>query len=88
MFQLMIGKMLILTELMKELKDTAKEDVVDVKWVFEPEISEKNYVTYSYETIGKMVDKSLETNIISLGRKGYNEVVFVFNYDDELMLKN
>ena len=73
--------------LMKELKDTAKEKVVDVKWVFEPEISEKNYVTYSYETIWEDGDKSLETNIISLGRKGYHEVVFVFNYDDEVDAK-
>jgi len=61
--------------------------VVDVKWVFEPEISEKNYVTYSYETSWEDGGKSLETNIISLGRKGYNEVVFVFNYDDDVNAK-
>ena len=73
--------------LMQELKDTAKEKVVDVKWVFEPEISDKNYVTYSYETIWEDGDKSLETNIISLGRKGYNEVVFVFGYDDDVNAK-
>ena len=73
--------------LMQELKDTAKEKVVDVKWVFEPEISDKNYVTYSYETIWEDGHKSLETNIISLGRKGYNEVVFVFGYDDNVNAK-
>ena len=70
-------------ELMSELKATAKEDVVDTKWVFEPEISEKNYVTYSYETDWADGRKSLETNIISLGRKGYNEVTFVFDYDND-----
>ena len=70
-------------KIMQELKATAKKDVTDVKWVFKPEISDKNYISYSYETNWIDRDKTFETKIISLGRQGYNEVLFVFNYDDD-----
>ena len=67
--------------LLQELKDTSKKEVVDVKWIFKPSISKKNYITYSYETNWDNGDITLETNIISLGRNGYHEVTFVSDYD-------
>lgn len=68
-------------DLMQDLKDTAKKDVIDVQWIFKPKISKKNYVTFSYETSWENGDKTLETNIISLGRNGHHKIVFVSNLD-------
>jgi len=67
--------------LLQELKDTSKKEVVDVKWIFKPSISKKNYITYSYETNWDNGDITLETNIISLGRNGHHEITFVSDYD-------
>ena len=36
------------------MKETAKEDVIDVKWVFKPQIIDKRFVTYSYKYPGRM----------------------------------
>ena len=62
---------------MQELRDTANKDVSRIRWINEPEITDKNYVIYSYETNWTNGDKTFETKIIYLGRMGYNEVVFV-----------
>jgi uncharacterized membrane-anchored protein len=69
--------------LLKEMKETAKEDVIDVKWVFKPQIIDKRFVTYSYKVSWQDDKDSLETQLISLGRKGYNEISFVKKIDDE-----
>ena len=72
---------------MQELRDTANKDVSRIRWINEPEITDKNYVLYSYETHWTNGDKTFETKIIYLGRMGYNEVVFVFKDDGNLDYK-
>ena len=69
--------------LLTEMKETAKEDVVDVKWIFKPQIVDKRFVTYSYQVSWQDGKNSLETQLISLGRKGYNDISFVKKINDE-----
>lgn len=74
--------------LLTEMKETAKEDVVDVKWIFKPQIVDKRFVTYSYQVSWQDGKNSLETQLISLGRKGYNDISFVKKLMMNLILKN
>jgi uncharacterized membrane-anchored protein len=55
----------------------AKDDVTGVKWLIEPKISKNNHVTYSYEVSWNDGKKSIETQILALGKKGYNDINFV-----------
>lgn len=75
-------------QIMQELRKTANKDVVDISWVNEPQISDKNYISYSYETNWFDGDKIFEIKIIHLGKMGYNEVVFVFKDNDNTKYKN
>ena len=64
-------------KLLEEMMSTAKDDVKNIKWLIEPKIYENEHVTYSYEVSWKDGKKTLETKIIALGKKGYNEISFV-----------
>ena len=68
-------------ELLAEMKKKSKSDVKDVKWVFEPKLSENNYAYYSYENLWKDGTRSLETKILSFGRKGYHDISLVTKID-------
>jgi len=74
-------------ELLEEMKQTSREDVKDVKWVFEPKLSKNNYAYYSYEVLWNDGDKSLETSILSFGRKGYHEISVVKKIDQNFNAK-
>jgi len=74
-------------ELLTEVKKTSKSDVKDVKWVFEPKLSENNYAYYSYEVLWNDGDKSLETKILSFGRKGYHNISLVKKIDENFNAK-
>ena len=74
-------------ELLAEMKKTSKSDVKDVKWVFEPKLSENNYAYYSYEVLWNDGDKSLETKILSFGRKGYHDISLVKKIDENFNAK-
>ncbi len=74
-------------ELLEEMKQTSREDVKDVKWVFEPKLSKNNYAYYSYEVLWNNGDKSLETSILSFGRKGYHEISVVKKIDQNFNAK-
>ena len=56
--------------LLKDMKTNMREDVKDIKWVFDPKIYDNKHVTYSYEILWKDGHKSLETKSLALGRKG------------------
>lgn len=73
--------------LLNEMKSTAKDDVVDVKWIFKPKISDKNFVSYSYQVSWKDNSQSIETTVLSLGRKGYLQTAFVTTYDEDFNAK-
>ena len=74
-------------ELLAEMKKTSKSDVKDVKWVFEPKLSENNYAYYSYEVLWNDGGKSLETKILSFGRKGYHNISLVKKIDENFNAK-
>ena len=74
-------------ELLAEMKKTSKSDVKDVKWVFEPKLSENNYAYYSYENLWKDGTRSLETKILSFGRKGYHDISLVTKIDENFNAK-
>ena len=74
-------------ELLAEMKKTSKSDVKDVKWVFEPKLSENNYAYYSYEVLWNDGDKSLETKILIFGRKGYHNISLVKKIDENFNSK-
>ena len=69
-------------ELLEEMKETSKDDVKDVKWVFEPKLSKKNYAYYSYEVLWVDGDRTIETAILSFGRKGYHKIKFLKKIDE------
>jgi len=64
-------------KLLEQMMSTAKDNVKNVKWLIEPKIYENKHVTYSYEVSWKDGEKTLETKIIALGKKGYNDISFV-----------
>ena len=64
-------------QFLKELKANAQEDIIDVQWVFEPKINENKNVTYSYKISWKDGEETLETKVLSLGRKGYHDIAVV-----------
>ena len=74
-------------ELLAEMNKTSKEDVKDIKWVFEPKLSENNYAYYSYEVLWNDGKRSLETQILSFGRKGYHEISLVKKIDENFNAK-
>ncbi len=74
-------------ELLAEMKKTAKSDVRDVKWIFEPKLSENNYAYYSYEVLWNDGERSLETTILSFGRKGYHNISLVKKIDENFNAK-
>ena len=49
--------------------------------MFEPKLSENNYAYYSYEVLWNDGNKSLETKILSFGRKGYHDISLVKKLD-------
>ena len=74
-------------ELLAEMKKTSKSDVDDVKWVFEPKLSENNYAYYSYEVLWNNGERSLETQILSFGRKGYLNISLVKKINENFNAK-
>lgn len=64
-------------ELLEEFKQNSKDDVKNVKWIFEPQLSDNNYAYYSYEVLWDNGDRTIETAILSFGRKGYHEIKFL-----------
>ena len=74
-------------ELLTEVKKTSKSDVKDIKWVFEPKLSENNYAYYSYEVLWDDGERSLETKILSFGRKGYHNISLVKKIDENFNAK-
>ena len=69
-------------ELLKEMNQTSKDDVKNIKWVFEPQLSDNNYAYYSYEVLWDDGDRTIETAILSFGRKGYHEIKFIKKIDE------
>ena len=74
-------------ELLAEMKKTSKDDVKDVKWVFEPKLSENNYAYYSYEVSWNDGERTLETKILSFGRKGYHDISLVKKINENFNAK-
>ena len=74
-------------ELLAEMKKTSKSGVKDVKWVFEPKLSENNYAYYSYEVLWDSGESSLETTILLFGRKGYHNISLVKKIDENFNAK-
>tara|TARA_B100000989_G_scaffold124465_1_gene92114 strand:+ start:601 stop:1953 length:1353 start_codon:yes stop_codon:yes gene_type:complete len=74
-------------ELLAEMKKTSKDDVKDVKWVFEPKLSENNYAYYSYEVSWNDGERTLETKILSFGRKGYHNISLVKKINENFNAK-
>ena len=74
-------------DLLEEMKKTSKDDVIDLHWVFKPKISDKNFVTYSYKVTWENNNESLETTVLSLGRRGYNEISLITKIDDNFNAK-
>ena len=74
-------------ELLAEMKKSSKDDVKDVKWVFEPKLSENNYAYYSYEVSWNDGERSLETKILSFGRKGYHNISLVKKINENFNAK-
>ena len=70
-------------ELLTEMKNTAKEDVMNIQWVIKPKISSNNHITYSYKVLWKDKTKTVETLILALGKKGYNNINFVTKLADD-----
>ena len=69
-------------ELLKEMNQTSKDDVKNIKWIFEPQLSDDNYAYYSYEVLWDDGDRTIETAILSFGRKGYHEIKFLKKIDE------
>ena len=69
--------------LLKDMKTNMREDVKDIKWVFDPKIYDNKHVTYSYEILWKDGHKSLETKSLALGRKGYLDIAFVTKVNED-----
>tara|TARA_Y100000389_G_C17424728_1_gene498875 strand:+ start:92 stop:1453 length:1362 start_codon:yes stop_codon:yes gene_type:complete len=69
-------------ELLDEMSQTSKDDVKNIKWIFEPQLSDNNYAYYSYEVLWDDGDRTIETAILSFGRKGYHEIKFVKKIDE------
>tara|TARA_B100001121_G_scaffold310004_1_gene339008 strand:- start:7076 stop:8458 length:1383 start_codon:yes stop_codon:yes gene_type:complete len=63
--------------LLEEMKSNKREDIRDIKWVFDPKIYDEKHVTYSYEIQWENGTKSLETKSLALGRNGYLDIAFV-----------
>ena len=74
-------------QLLEEMKSTAKDDVTNVSWIFEPKIYENKNVSYSYKVIWQDGAQTLETKILSLGRKGYNSISVVKKIDEDFNTK-
>ena len=74
-------------KLLEEMKSTAKDDVTNVAWIFEPKIYEDKNVSYSYKVFWQDGAQTLETKILSLGRKGYNNISVVKKIDEDFNAK-
>ena len=74
-------------ELLKEMNQTSKDDVKNIKWIFEPQLSDDNYAYYSYEVLWDDGDRTIETAILSFGRKGYHEIKFLKKINLSLEVK-
>ena len=64
------------------MSQTSKDDVKNIKWIFEPQLSDDNYAYYSYEVLWDDGDRTIETAILSFGRKGYHEIKFLKKIDE------
>ena len=69
-------------ELLEGMKSTAKEDVKTVTWLVEPKILENTIVTYSYKVEWIDSKDSIETRILTLGRKGHNDISLVASQEN------
>ena len=74
-------------KLLEEMKSTAKDDVTNVAWIFEPKIYEDKNVSYSYKVFWQDGAQTLETKILSLGRKGYNSISVIKKIDENFNAK-
>ena len=54
---------------------------------FEPKLSENNYAYYSYEVLWNDGERSLETKILSFGRKGYHNISLVKKINENFNAK-
>ena len=69
--------------LLKDMKTNMREDIKDIKWVFDPKIYDNKHVTYSYEILWADGTKSLETKSLALGRNGYLDIAFVTKINED-----
>ena len=63
--------------LLEDMRSTAKEDVKTVTWLIEPKLFENTNVTYSYKVEWIDGNNTIETKILTLGRKGHNDISLV-----------
>ena len=69
-------------KLLEDMKSTAKEDVKTVTWLIEPKIFKNTNVTYSYKVEWNDGDITIETKILTLGRKGHNDISLVASQEN------
>ena len=75
----------------EELEETGSNFVENMKWIYKPQIDEENnLVNYSYEMFWNGKEgpyKTMQTMSFVLGRKGFIELSFVREIDDNTDLK-
>ena len=68
--------------LLEEMKLNAKEDVKNITWLIEPKIFKETNVTYSYKVEWINAEDSIESRILTLGRKGHNDISLVASQEN------
>ena len=74
-------------DLLEEMNQTSKDNVKNINWIFEPKLSENNYAYYSYEVLWDDGDRTIETAILSFGRKGYHNISLVKKINENFNAK-
>ena len=69
-------------KLLQDMKSTAKEDVKNITWLIEPKIFKETNVTYSYKVEWINAEDSIESRILTLGRKGHNDISLVASQEN------
>lgn len=69
-------------KLLEDMKSTAKEDVKKITWLIEPKIFKNTNITYSYKVEWINEEDSIETKILTLGRKGHNDISLVASQEN------
>ena len=72
---------------LEEMNSNADKTINGISWVFEPKINENKNVTYSYKINWEDGNKTLETKILVLGRKGYHDIAVVKKITDDFDAK-